>query len=90
MPRYLYTACFRDELAADDDQDREWPACFVIGAPSAQEAHAWGDHLARSFSARRESEIFLSSEVEEHTESEHGKLPFIVVGHEASDAEIGW
>jgi hypothetical protein len=90
MPRYLYTVWFRDELAADDDQDQEWPACFVVDASSAQDAHSWGDHLARSFSAKRESEIFLRSELEERIESKQDTLPVIVVGHEASDVEIGW
>jgi hypothetical protein len=90
MPRYLFTVWFRDELAADDDQDREWPACFVIDASSAQDALAWGNHLARSFSARRESESFLRSGVEERIEPAQDTLPLVVAGHEAGDGEIGW
>jgi len=91
MPRFLYTVWFRDELAAADDQDCEWPACFVVEAQNATDAHSWGDHLARSFGSRRRSETFLHSQVEAHeTASASSELPVVAVGYEATDAEIGW
>jgi len=91
MPSYVYTAWFRDELAVADDEDREWPACFVIEAPNAAEARTWGDHLAQAFSRRRGTETFVQSEVAlQDTAGALAKLPTIPVGHEATDAEIGW
>lgn len=91
MPGFLYTVWFRDELAAADDQDREWPACFVVEARNASEAHAWGDHLARRFGSRRPSETFLHSEIEaQEAAGASSQLPVVAVGYEATDAEIGW
>jgi hypothetical protein len=46
-----------------DDQDHEWPACFVIDATAAARAQAWGDHLAKDYAMRRDNEEFLSISV---------------------------
>lgn len=89
VARYLYTAWFRDRCASADDQDIEWPACFVVLAPTTAEAKAWGDHLAQSFSQRSGVEEFLHSNVE-HAGSNADHLPVVSVGYEASDGEIGW
>ena len=87
--RFLYTAWFRDEIANCEDQDHEWPACFIVEANTASDAQAWGDHLARAFGKRHETESFLRSSVENVPLKSVG-LPFIKYGYEADDKEIGW
>jgi hypothetical protein len=90
---FLYTAWFRNRRLPPEDQDYEWPACFLVTAETATEAQAWGDHLATSFASRRDDEVFLRSDIDE-TESggESGSLrvPVIPCGYEATDGEIGW
>jgi hypothetical protein len=86
---YLYTAWFRDELALPEDEDFEWPACFVVEAEGADAAQRWGDHLSSSFSLRRGTEKFLWSDVEPSPQGLQG-LPAVRDGVEATDAEIGW
>lgn len=87
--RYLYTAWFRDELARTDDENYEWPACFLVEACTPSDAQSWGDHLSASFSRRRGTERFLRSHVELAEEAMEG-VPVVQEGHEATDAEIGW
>jgi hypothetical protein len=89
---FVYTAWFRNPQFLPDEQDHEWPACFVIEAPDGAGAKAWGDHLAADY-ARRTDQPFLSSSVEP-LEGEEGPatdaLPHVPYGHEATDEEIGW
>ncbi|HUR81381.1 MAG TPA: hypothetical protein VM733_11480 [Thermoanaerobaculia bacterium] len=87
MPLFLYTAWFRDLTAMPDDEDAEWPACFVIDAPRSIAALEWGDQLARDFSARRGTEVFQWSTVEAEADP---SLPVVKYGQAASDEEIGW
>jgi hypothetical protein len=86
--RYLYTAWFRDTLALPDDEDVEWPACFLVVAENEANAQTWGDHLSTSFSRRRGTEEFLRSSVEPSEDG--GRLPVVKDGEDASDGEIGW
>jgi hypothetical protein len=95
--RLAYTAWFRNLLMEPDDQDFEWVAIFVIVANTADAAHAWGDHLAKSCSSRNPDELFLCSDVKALddpiwsgvTKSWH-ECPLVHFGHEAADEEIGW
>jgi hypothetical protein len=90
--RFLYTVWFRDPTKPADDQDYEWPACFMVDAPAARQAAAWGDRLASSY-ATRTGQQFLSSTVETLERADlpgTDELPVIVFGHEATDKEIGW
>ncbi len=89
VARYLYTVWFRDRCASLNDEDAEWPACFVVPAPTTADAKAWGDHLAQSFSKRSGVEEFLHSNVEP-AGSNADRLLAVSVGYEASDGEIGW
>lgn len=89
MTRFLYTAWFRDETVTPDEQDYEWPACFVVEAERSEDAQSWGDQLARSFSARRGTEHYLWSEVV-LAESDADELPVVRVGELADDEKIGW
>jgi hypothetical protein len=89
---FVYTAWFRNPALPPDDQDHEWPACFIIDAASASLAQAWGDHLAQGY-ARRGDEQFLSSAVElleGSTLGDTGSLPRFAYGYDASDEEVGW
>jgi hypothetical protein len=90
--RYVYRGWFRDLSTTPDDQDYEWPACFVIVATSAEEALHWGDHLSKSFSKRRGTEVFLWGAVEDVTvaEGDISSLPVVPAGYEATDSDIGW
>lgn len=88
---FLYVAWFRDVRMSPDDQDYEWPACFVIECSTGEEALAWGDRLAASFSRRRGYEHFLHSTIELAAAHDNlAALPVVPVGYDASDTEIGW
>ncbi|HEV7919540.1 MAG TPA: hypothetical protein VGR02_01990 [Thermoanaerobaculia bacterium] len=89
MGRFLYTAWFRDLTAEPDDEDREWPACFIVEASDGAQAQAWGDQLAQAFSARRRTEQYLESQIEPSAD-EDASLPIVSVGCLADDSEIGW
>jgi hypothetical protein len=89
MPQFLYTAWFLDRTAAPDDEDREWPACFIVDAPDENQALQWGDQLASDFSARRGTEQFLTSSIEAPSDGS-GSLPIVPFGSMATDEEIGW
>jgi hypothetical protein len=88
--RFEYAAWFRDSTVTPDDQDYEWPAMFVVTAPSAALAKEWGDRLATSFSSRRETEEFLWSSVEVANDGPASRLPVVAYGEDATDEFIGW
>jgi hypothetical protein len=78
---------------AADDEDYEWPACFcIVGAPSVDEAKAWGDRLASRY-ANVSAQPLLWSIVEifvKSTLTNKEKLPCVRYGHEADEGKIGW
>lgn len=89
---YVYTAWLQDPLAAEDDPDREWPACFVVRSTDQAAAKAWGDHLAHDYCARK-GQKFLYSLIEPTplpSPTEVDALPAVAVGDHATDEEIGW
>jgi hypothetical protein len=90
--RFLYTAWFRNTAVGLDDQDCEWPACFIIEATSADMALSWGDRLAKSFSEKRTTELYLRSNVQDEcfANGDTSTLPVVQFGCDASDVEIGW
>ena len=61
MSEYLYSAWFVDKAALPDDQDREWVACILIHAASAEAARSWGDSLAQDRATLSASDRFLRS-----------------------------
>lgn len=89
--KVVYTAWFRNLKLDPDDQDYEWPACFVIDAPDEHAAQAWGDYLSRSYAVRR-GEAFLRSGIEayNHSDDSTTSLPVVLLGDESTDEEIGW
>lgn len=92
MTAFMYYAWFQDQRLPPDDQDHEWPACFIVEADSADEALAWGDHLAKSYSTRTSEYVFLRSGVEDAGTAggDLASLPVVVAGYEATDSDIGW
>ena len=88
MRDYQYVAWFRNRLALPDDQDREWPACFVVTAENELEALAWGDHLARDYSSRNADEEFLRSYLDSHAWPD--AEPRVMAGEFVPDEVIGW
>lgn len=87
---FEYVAWFEDPRMPENDEDREWPAVFIVVAPSRDAAHEWGDHLARG-RAERAKELFLRSSVEPHLcHRDQHDLPTVTHGSEASDELIGW
>jgi len=92
MNRYVYTVWFRDLTLANFEEGYEWPACFLIEAPSPDDAHSWGDHLANSYTKRKQAELFLKSGIEEagDAKGDLSTLPLVLVGKTATDAELGW
>jgi hypothetical protein len=90
---YEYVGWIRDNRLAEDDQDREWPAVFIVTALSATEAQAWGDHLSAGRFSPGDPEEFSHSVVRPASDSTTPNLaevPVIPYGYEASAAEIGW
>ena len=89
MRNYQYVAWFRDHTMRPDDQDYEWPACFVIAAAEGYAAQAWGDRLASNYSRRHEGCEFLRSYLDPDR-WEEGEVPQVAVGEDAHDEVIGW
>jgi len=89
---FFYSVWFRNSTFTPDDQDFEWPACFIIEARSQVDALEWGDHLSRNYVADNSDEKFLRSDVEEISQwsDNLNELPRIKYGYEASNNEIGW
>ena len=90
--RFVYIVWFRDRSLPADDQDYEWPTCFVIEGQDRESALNWGDHLARRY-AQAQGQDLLSSKIESFEETELPgleTLPVIAEGHEATDSELGW
>jgi len=90
MASYVFTAWFRNLEALPDDQDYEWPACFIIDSEDPESALVWGKHLAKNFSSRHSKEEFLSAGVEVATTQDITQLPRVRVGDEVDDEYIGW
>jgi hypothetical protein len=87
---FEYAAWFRDSMFEPDDEDYEWPAVFIVVAPTAMLAQEWGDALAKSFSERREDQQYLWSSVEIADDQTARGLPNVAYGEVASDDFIGW
>jgi hypothetical protein len=86
---FLYTVWLRDDTLLPEDEDHEWPCCFVIVAGSEAEALAWGDHLATDYCARCTC-TFLRSHAEPVAAGVSGSLPRVPSGVTMSDDAIGW
>ncbi|MEQ9491581.1 MAG: hypothetical protein RIM72_21580 [Alphaproteobacteria bacterium] len=92
VERFLYTAWFENPALPVDDQDRTWPACFVVIASDSESAIEWADGLADDYAARNGSEVFLRSTVEpaDSASGDIATLPVFSVGEDAIDEAIGW
>jgi hypothetical protein len=92
MNRFVYTAWFRNTKVEPDDQDFEWPACFIIEAGSPDMALSWGDRLAKRFAERRATELYLRSTVEDESvaKGDVSMLTVVQFGIDATDVQIGW
>lgn len=55
--KFIYTVWFRDPSLLSDDQDYEWPASFIVDAPSVVHATTWGDHLASKYAKARGQQL---------------------------------
>jgi hypothetical protein len=90
--KYVYTVWFRDPSLPEDDQDHEWPACFVIDGDTESSARLWGDRLSLRYAGETGNEM-MHSNTESFDASELpgiDKLPIVPMGHDATDEEIGW
>ena len=91
--RFVYCAWLENLGLPSEDEDHEWPAVFIIEAETAGQALEWGDVLARRYCERWDDQAFLRSYVyveEDEPAVDHGQLPSVAFGYEASDEEIGW
>ena len=88
MPDYMYSAWFRDEKFAPNDQNCEWVAMFIIVADNEKDARIWGDQLARKH-ASMIGEPFIASYVESASEYEgcvnYSGTPRVVAGDDSLD-----
>ena len=93
MSNFIYSVWFRDAEALPDDQDREWVACMIIEAATAEAAKEWGDTLARDRAERIPRDCFVSSSVEPEsdlTNADMSLVPRIRSGQWPSDELLGW
>ena len=60
--KFWYTAWIRNNRLPNDDQDFEWPLCFIIEGQAEISAREWGDLVARKY-AYDEKEEFVSSTI---------------------------
>lgn len=90
MQKLVYVAWFRDESLEKDDQDYEWPACFVINSENSKDAVKWGDILSKKYSNKWNQKFIKSYIDEDAKESEFEKLPIVEYGEYATDEFIGW
>ena len=90
--RFLYTVTFGDNQARPEDEDREWPACMLIEATSAELAKAWGDALAhvRANDKKRPLQVLSSSVETGDGAKSSDSLPLVRFGENAPDDKIGW
>lgn len=90
--RYLYTADLLNLELVPDDEDYEWSACILVDAESAERAHAWGDHLTKSWCDRSGIDRYVTSSIVPAHEAEGSleRVPVVADGDEASDEYIGW
>ena len=78
------------------DQDYEWVACIQINAKNKFDALSWGDMLAKDYSKRRETEIFIRSDVLDKSDpffkdvKDWDSTPIIEDGEYAADDKISW
>lgn len=89
MSDYQYVAWFRDHAMRPNDEDAEWPACFVIVATDGPAAQAWGDRLAIDYSRRHWGCEFLRSYLDTGR-WEKGQVPRVAVGEDPQDEVMGW
>lgn len=88
--RFVYTVWFREPKLPPDDQDYEWPGCFIIESVDAASAQRWGDHLAERY-ARSNGQEKLWSSIEPVEGSELPGLDHLAIipdGYEATDREL--
>jgi hypothetical protein len=86
---YTYVAWFRNPKLSVDDQDCEWPACFVLISETETSAESWGNQVSERY-ARRTGSIFLKSYIDRAMYENTNELPKIDDGHFPKDSEIGW
>ena len=90
--KFVYTVWLREPSLTSDDQDYEWPACFVIDGRTRESAQAWGDFLATRY-VRTRAYVLLSSSLEPRETTKLpgvDALPCVVEAEEVSDEDIGW
>ena len=92
VPKFLYTAWFRDLSMPQDEQDHEWPACFLVEAQVSLAARSRGDELVKRYVARQSNVAFLRATVEDarSAEGDLSTLPILRIGEELSDRDVGW
>lgn len=79
---------FRDPALPDDDEDKEWPACFVVTAPTEERAIAWAAEVSADFARRSALErIRVSVDVAPWPP---GSTPRVRADSPVSDEDIGW
>lgn len=93
MARFPYIVCFLDADAFEEDEHREWVACFEIEAETAEQAKLWGDTLAAAYVARWKNLRVTQSSTKppgSWDDTDRRDVPTIQFGHAATDEEIGW
>ncbi len=88
LDRHVFTVWFSDDSEEIEDEDREWPAVFVIVAESERRAREWGTILATDYAERRDLKI-ISTDVVGATSSSL-TLPAVRFGEQPTDELIGW
>jgi hypothetical protein len=85
---HRYVVWFADPTRLGSDEDREWPACFVVVSPTAARAKAWADDLSRAYAARNGLRMIRSGFDPEPWPA--GSVPCVRVDSTVVDEDLGW
>lgn len=90
---FIFTALLRDNDLQPEDQDFEFPACFIVEAESKAKALSWGNDITLEHCLSNPKHELINTVVESsknypaHVLEE---LPKIEFGFMPSENQIGW
>jgi hypothetical protein len=90
---FIFTALLRDNDFQPEDQDFEFPVCFIIKAGSKAQALSWGNDVTSEHCLCNPAHELINTVVEAtNSYPPHvlAKLPKITYGSMPSEEHIGW
>ena len=90
---FVFTALLKDNDLQPEDQDFEFPACFIVEAESKAKALSWGNDVTLEHCLRNPAHKLIDTVVESSNNyAAHvlEKLPKIKYGFMPSEEYLGW